>query len=115
LQRVCIFFLSSFISISSTSDCASDSKQICEQLHDDSDSVSEISHNIDIDITAHSDPDAKINRSDLSNTSCNSGDGQACANDASGSSGGDNNEDDDENLALWDKNDHYFCKRSFHA
>jgi hypothetical protein len=45
------------------------------------DSVSEISHNKDIDITAHSDPYAKINRSDLSNSGCNSGDGQASAND----------------------------------
>jgi hypothetical protein len=34
--------------------------QIREQLHDDSDSLSEFSQDSDIDITEHTDPDAKI-------------------------------------------------------
>jgi hypothetical protein len=42
------------------------SKHICEQLHDDSDSFSEISQDSDTDIIEHNDPDAEINRHDLS-------------------------------------------------
>jgi hypothetical protein len=97
-----------------------DSKQIHEQLYDDSDSFTGTSHNKDIDTANHSGPDAKINRPDLSNSNsgCNSDDGQASANDgASGGNcgGGENNEDDNEDWNLWDKNDHDFCKTSFHA
>jgi hypothetical protein len=118
LQSVCIFFISTFILISSTSGHVSDSKQVHEQLRD-SDSFTEISHNNDIDTAAHSDPDAKINRPDLSNSKSgyNSDDGQASANDGAsgGGGGGDNDEDHNKDWALWDKNDHDFCKTSFHA
>jgi hypothetical protein len=69
------FFVSSYIPVASTSGRALDSKQIREQLHDDSDSFSEISQDSDIDIIAHSDPDAKINEPDLSDSGGNSDDG----------------------------------------
>jgi hypothetical protein len=41
-------------------------KQIRQQLDDDSSSFSGISQDADIDIIERSDPDAKINRADLS-------------------------------------------------
>jgi hypothetical protein len=37
-----------------------DSKQICEQLHEDLDSFSETSQDSDIDVVEHNDPDAKL-------------------------------------------------------
>jgi hypothetical protein len=71
-------------------------KQICEQLHDDSDSFSEISQDADIDIIEHSYPDAEISRLDLSDSGGNSDDGQAGENVGGyGGGGGDNDEDDD--------------------
>jgi hypothetical protein len=100
-----------------------DSKEIREQPHDDSDSFSEISQDSDTDINEASDPDAEINRPDLSDSGGNSDDGQADEN--GGSGGGDrsayddaaDDDDDDvdynEDRALWDKNDHDFCKIPF--
>jgi hypothetical protein len=66
--------------MASTSKCVLDSKQIRQQLQDDSDSFSEISQNSDINITEHSDSDAEINRPDLSDSVGNSDDGQADTN-----------------------------------
>jgi hypothetical protein len=105
--------------MASTSGRALDSKQIREQLHVDSDSFSEISQDSDIDIIEHSDPDAEINETDLSESGGNSDDGQASTNvvddDDDGVGGDDNDENDDTNddLALWDGNDHDFCKIHF--
>jgi hypothetical protein len=82
------------------------SKHICEHLHDDSDSFSDISQDSDTDITEHNDPDAETNRCDLSDSSGNSDDGQVCENagdydDGGGGRGGDdNNDDDNEDFAL---------------
>jgi hypothetical protein len=71
------------------------SKQISEQLHDSS---SEIIQDSDIDKIEHSDPDSKINRPDLGDSSGNSDDSQASA-DVSN----DDNDEDNENWALWGK------------
>jgi hypothetical protein len=67
------------------------SEHNCEQLHDDSDSFSDISHDSDTDITA------KIIRYDLSDSAVNFDDWQAGENagDYSGG-GGDYNTDDDD-------------------
>jgi hypothetical protein len=84
------------------------SKQIREQLHDDSVSYSEIRQDADIHITEHNDSDCKISR--------NSDDGQGIANvsdDESG--GGDNDEDDDNEDWVLGQNDHDFCKIKFGA
>jgi hypothetical protein len=79
-----------------------------EQLHDDLGSFTEISQDSDIDIIKYSDPDAEINRPELSDTGGNSDDSQASA--KVGGGGGDNNEvDDNEDWALWDENDHDSC------
>jgi hypothetical protein len=51
--------------MASTSGCALDSKQIREEMHDDSDSFSEISQDSENDINVHTDPDAEINEPDL--------------------------------------------------
>jgi hypothetical protein len=72
--------LNSYIPMVSTSGHALDSKEIREQLHDDLDSFSEISQNSDIDVIEHSDPDAKINKPDLSGSGGYSDNGQAGAN-----------------------------------
>lgn len=53
----------------STSGCALASKQI----HDNVESFTEISQDADIDITEHSDPDAEINKPDLSDSSNSDG------------------------------------------
>jgi hypothetical protein len=94
-----------------------DSDQIHEQLHDHSDSFTEISHNKDTDTAIHGDHDTKINWPDLSysNSGCNSDDSQASANNDTngGGGGGDNDEDDNEDWALWDKDDHDFCRYHF--
>jgi hypothetical protein len=89
-------------------------------LHDDSDSFSEISQDSDIYIIEHSDPHTEINEPDLSDSGGNSDDAQACTNvvdDGGGGGGDDNDEDDDTNddWALWDENDHDFCKIPFRA
>jgi hypothetical protein len=52
-----------------------DSKQIHEQLHDDSVSFSEFSQDSDIDILDHIDPEAKICGPDLSDSIRHSDDG----------------------------------------
>jgi hypothetical protein len=59
----------------STSGCALASKQI----HDNLDSFTEISQDAHIDIIEHNDPDAKINKPDMSDSS-NSDDSWADAN-----------------------------------
>jgi hypothetical protein len=84
-------------------------------LHDDLDSFHEICQDSDVDIIEHSDPDAKINEPDLSDSGGNSDDGQASTNvfDDDGDGGDDNVEDDD--WALWDEYDHDFCKIPFRA
>jgi hypothetical protein len=102
----------------STSGHALGSKQIREQLHDDSDSFSEISQDSDIDITAHSNPDDEINETDMSDSGGNSDDGQASINvdDDDGGGGDDNDEDDTiDDWAFSDENDHDFCKIPFRA
>jgi hypothetical protein len=104
--------------MASTSGCVLDSKQIHESLHDDSDSFSEISQDSDIDKIAHSEPDAKINEPDLSDSGGNSDYGQASTNvDDDDGSGGDDNDEDDTNddWAVWDENNHDFCKIPFRA
>jgi hypothetical protein len=53
---------------------ALDSKQIHEQLHDDSNSFTEFSQDSDIDIFDHVDPDAVICGPDLSESCSNSHD-----------------------------------------
>jgi hypothetical protein len=58
---------------------ASESKQIHELLHDDSDSFSEFSQDSDTDIFDSTDPDAEICGTDLRDSCSNSGDGQASA------------------------------------
>jgi hypothetical protein len=65
-------------------------KQICEQLHDDSGSgsFSEICQDADVDITQHSDPDAEINKPDLSDSGGNSDDSQESANVSNDDDGG---------------------------
>jgi hypothetical protein len=55
---------------------AVDSKQIREQLHDDSDALSEFSQDSDIDIFGHIDFDGEICGPDLSDSCSNSDDGQ---------------------------------------
>jgi hypothetical protein len=50
------------IPVASTSGLALDSKQICEYLHVDADSFSEISQDADIDITECIYPHAEVNR-----------------------------------------------------
>jgi hypothetical protein len=70
-----------------------DSKQICEQLHTDLDSFSEISQDVDVDITEHNNPVAKVSGPDLSDSSGNSDESQASANVDGDCGGGDNNED----------------------
>jgi hypothetical protein len=93
----------------STSGHALGSKHIREQLHEDSDSFSDISQDSDTDLTEHSDTDAEINRYDLSDSAGNSDDGQAGVNvgdyDGGGRGGSDNNNEDDdiEDWALWDE------------
>jgi hypothetical protein len=110
--------------MASTNGHVLDSKQIHEQLHDDSDSFSEISQDSDIDIIVHSDHDAEINDPDLSDSGGSSDDGKASTNvddddedGDGGGGGGDDNDDDDTNddWAVWDKNDHDFCKIPFRA
>jgi hypothetical protein len=107
--------------MTSTSGRALDSKQIREQLHDDS--FREISQDSDIDIIEHSDTDDEINEPDLGDNGGNSHDGQASTNvvddeDGDGGGGGnDNDEDDDttDDWAVWDENDHDFYKIPFRA
>jgi hypothetical protein len=60
--------------MASSSGHALDSKQIHEQLHDDSDSFSEFSQNSDIDTFEHTDTDAKKSGPDLSDSCSNSDD-----------------------------------------
>jgi hypothetical protein len=64
--------------MASTSGRALGSRQIREQLHDDS--FSEISQDAYIDITEPSDSDDEINRPDLSDNGGNSDGGQSSAN-----------------------------------
>jgi hypothetical protein len=90
-----------------------------EQLHDDLDSFTEISQYSDIDIIKYGDPDAKINRPEMSDSGGNSDDNQVSTNVGGGGAGGggsDNTEDDDdEDWALRDENDHDFSKIPFCA
>jgi hypothetical protein len=74
-----------------------DSKQIHEQLHDDSDSFTEFSQDSDIDIFDHINPVAEICGPDLSESCSISDDCQASANVGrrGGCSAGHNNEDGD--------------------
>jgi hypothetical protein len=76
--------------------------------------TTEISQDADIDIVEHSDPDAKINKPDLSDSGGNSDDGQAVANVGGGGGGDDDEDDDNEDWALR-QNDHDFCKIPFCA
>jgi hypothetical protein len=95
-----------------------DSKQIHEQLHDDSDSFSEFSQNSDIDIFDHIDPDDKISGPHLSDSCGNSDDSQASANVGGDGGGGCSYNDentDNEDGTFWDKNDHNFYMIPFHA
>jgi hypothetical protein len=65
------------------------------------DSFSEIIQDSYIDIIEHRDPDAKINRPDLSDGGGNSGDGQAVANVGDGFDGDDDSTKDyDDDLAV---------------
>jgi hypothetical protein len=89
-------------------------------------SFSEISQDSDTGINEDSVPDAEINWPDLSGSGGNSDDSQADENAGSGDGaccGYDDAADDDDNddvdnnehRALWDKNDHDFCKIPFCA
>jgi hypothetical protein len=80
--------------MASTSGHALGSRETCKQLHDDSNSSSEITQDSDIDITEHSDHDAKINKPDLGDSGGNSDDSQVSAVVSN---------DDNENWALWGK------------
>lgn len=64
----------------STSGCSLDGKQIREQLHNDSDSFSEISQDPDIGIIDHSDPDAEISKSDFGGSGSTSDDSHGSVN-----------------------------------
>jgi hypothetical protein len=111
------FFVSSYIPVASASGRALGSKQIREQLHDVSDSFSEINQDSDIDIIAHSDLDDEINEPDLSDSGGNYDDGQASTNVVDCGGGGDDNDEDDTNddWAVWEENDHDFYKIPFRA
>jgi hypothetical protein len=104
---------------------ALDSKQILEQLHDDSDSITELGQDLDIDIFDRIDPDAEISGPGLSD-SCNSDDDQVNANVGGGNSGNedggccsggynDEDDDDDEEWALWYEYNHDLYMVSFRA
>jgi hypothetical protein len=102
-----------------------DSKQIHEQLRDDSDSFSEFNQDSGIDTFYGIDPDAEICGPDWDESCGNSGDCQASVNvngdnDDNGGggscSGGYNDEDNDnEDWALWEENDCDFYTISFRA
>jgi hypothetical protein len=93
-----------------------DSKLIHEQLHDNLDPSSEFSQDSDIDIFDCTDPDPEIRRADLSDSCSNSDDDQASVNVGGDDGGGGGNKDNDnEDLALWDENDHDFYMTTFCA
>jgi hypothetical protein len=56
--------------MASTSGHALDSKEICEQLHNDLDSFSEIRQDAEVDIIEHSDPVAKVSGPDYTHVYC---------------------------------------------
>jgi hypothetical protein len=104
---------------------ALDSKQIHKQLHHDSDSFTEFSQDLDIDIFDRIDPDAEISGPGFSDSCSNSDDGQVSAHVGGGNNGNDdgcgcssgyNDEDvDDDEWALWHEYNRDFNMISFRA
>jgi hypothetical protein len=89
-------------------------------LRDDSDSFSEFSQDLDIDIIERIDPDVKMSGPDLSDSCNNSDDGKASGNVGGdgvngGGGGGYSDKNDNGDWALWSENNHDFYIIPFRA